>query len=152
MSRLAGPITTWDIRHLKPILTEWCENNCIKAFFGVEKGENLEHLHFQGVIQREVAIGGINTLDIKRALCGDKKDWPDWLIVRSHQLKGTKLQTWHGMLGYCSKDRLHDHYETIMVGDITDHDMELGSDRYCQWGWRYEKEVCHKWLDHTGAL
>ena len=123
-----------DIQQLKPLLTPWCKANCIKAFFGVEKGENLEHLHFQGVVQREVATGGVNTLDIKHALFGAKADWPKWAIVRSHQLKGSKLQTWHGMLGYCSKDKFQPHYETISTGEIDDRDMELGANRDCQYG------------------
>ena len=123
-----------DIQRLKPLLTAWCEANCIKAFFGVEKGENLEHLHFQGVLQREVATGGVNTLDIKHALYRAKAYWPKWAVVRSRQLKGSKLQTWHGMLGYCSKDKFQPHYETISIGEIDDKDMELGADRYCQYG------------------
>ena len=41
-------------------------------------------------------------------------------IVRSHQLKGSKLQTWHAVLRYCSKDRFRPHYETISTGEIDD--------------------------------
>ena len=72
--------------------------------------------------------------DMKHALFGAKADWPNWAVVRSHQLKGSKLQTWHGMLGYCSKDKFQPHHETISTGEIDDIDMELGADCDCQYG------------------
>jgi len=129
-----------NVSKIKARLQRWLDENCIVGFFGVERGSNLAHLHLQGVIRRTVAGGAVNTKDLKFALFApldaSKATYkcPRENIVTSTQLTGQKLHTWHGMLGYCQKDKMEAHYQVIKTGNISDEDLSIGCDLYCQYG------------------
>ena len=100
----------------------------------------MAHLHLQGVIRRIVPSGAVNTKDLKFALFAPLDatkatfKCPRVHIVTSTQLTGNKLHTWHGMLGYCQKDKMEPHYQLIQHGDISDEDLSLGCDLFLQYG------------------
>ena len=54
--------------------------------------------------------------------------------VTCTQLTGWKLHTWHGMLGYGQEDKMEPHYQVMNTGDISDEDLSIGCDLYCQYG------------------
>ena len=38
------------------------------------------------------------------------------------------------MPGYCQKDKMEPHYQVIKTGNISDEDLSVGCDLYCQYG------------------
>ncbi|DBA66148.1 TPA: hypothetical protein ACH3X2_002623 [Trebouxia sp. C0005] len=52
----------------------------------------------------------------------------------STQLIGSKLHSWHGMLGYCQKHKLKKHFQVIKSGDITDDDLSVHCEVFCCYG------------------
>ena len=129
-----------DIDSIKDRLQRFLDDKCISGFFGAERGSNLAHLHLQGVIRRMVPNGSVNTKDMKFALWApldaEKGTWkcPRNNILTSTALTGNKLHTFHGMLGYCQKDKCEPHWRCFKTADITDEDLTVGCDLFLQYG------------------
>ena len=60
----------------------------------------------------------------------------------SRKLVGRGLHTWHGMLGYCMKDKFKPHYREYHTDNITAEDKQVAEDAYLQFGAGDNKNKC----------
>ena len=86
--------------------------------------------------------GAISIKDVEFALWADaqRKDKthnhtlsPKYSCT-STQLIGNILYAWHGMLGYCQKDKFEKHLQAIKSGDITDDGLSVRRELFCHYG------------------
>ena len=109
----------------------------LRAYFATEKGGTLQHLHLQGVVEAMVIGTDALRRHLKSALGWDDRRLPAELKGKTHicirTLRNTGLHTWHGMLGYCSKDAEEVHFQQFMVG-VSEEDLALGKEQYALHG------------------
>lgn len=114
-------------------LHEFLAEKCLAGMFSLEKGGVCQHLHAQGVV-RIVCKGAksINTLLHSWLGWNDNKPSPG-ARIQCKALMNAGIHTWHGMLGYCSKDSNQGHFRSVMH-EVSEDDLAIGGDEYLKHG------------------
>ena len=115
-----------------PLLDAFLKEKCAAGMFALERGEIAMHLHAQGII-RLTCTGALNANSMIKKAIGWDKDRPTGAIINCKGLHGQKLHTFHGMVGYCMKDSLEPHFQSVSF-NITDEDICMGQDVYLRYG------------------
>jgi len=106
---------------------------CTRGVGSSERGISERYLHFQGVAEGYFKSAKEMNEEIKMALGWTKGHVPHGAHVTCKSLMNKGLHTWHGMIGYCTKDRGQEHYNCISH-NISQDDFETGAMEYVKFG------------------
>lgn len=133
VARLGGDLSDMEITKLEKFLS-----SCHKYGMGIERGETLYNLHAQCVVEVVTSSTRKFAADLKRALGWNALGPNDALKGQTHVkvtiLKQVGLHTFHGLLGYISKDEGKGDWFRFKSKGVTAEDVAKGKERFAQYG------------------
>lgn len=114
-------------------LQQFLVEKCLVGMFSLERGGVCAHLHAQGVVRIMCKNAvSVNSILTKWLGWNESKPSPGAKIM-CRALVGKGIHTWHGLLGYCSKDHAEPHYQDVMH-NVSADDIAIGVDEYLKHG------------------
>lgn len=114
-------------------LEEFLKEKCTAGMFSHERGGVCAHLHAQGIVRaRCKGAKSMNAMLTQWLGWNETKPSPG-ARIQCKALMNTGIHTWHGMLGYCSKDAGENHFRSVMH-NVSEDDLAIGGDEYLKHG------------------
>lgn len=117
--------------------TGFMNERCLAGVFSAERGGKLHYLHIQAVVRVMTKCAGNVTKELNK-LFGWRKGDPGCpttgTVIIAKNLTNKGLHTWHGMIGYVTKDEGKAHFRMEITDNITPEDLKEGRRRYLMMG------------------
>lgn len=128
---ITRPCKDIDNIHLAHML-QFMRAEGLHGAFSLERGENEEHLHLQGVVRSRNACANVMSRRVKAFLSTQHMDM-NTHKVKCNGVKGHEGYTYTFMLGYIQKDKGKTHYKMV-TNNVIDEELSKGWDAYVERG------------------
>jgi hypothetical protein len=127
-----------DVRLLQ-MVELFMERECVFGLCALERGGVMACLHFQTVFKIMSTILGEVSKLLKKYLGWDKSP-PSGSHILTKNLTSDGLDTYLGMLGCCTKDRVGDHFVMVQK-NVSESELEDRLEEYMKFGNPYKNTL-----------